>query len=208
MSDIVKSLEEALDSKHKFTQSVDLYINLKNIDMSNPANRIDEEILLPHGKGRKGKIGIFASGETAVNAKKICDMVIQPEDIEELAKNKKEAKKTVENIDFFLAEMPLMATVGKSLGKILGPKGKMPKPLPADTDLNPIVERLQNSIRIRSRDKKTLNCTVGKEDMEPKKIADNIQAVMNRVESKLERGKMNVASSYVKTTMGPPIKIG
>ena len=143
MTDIVKSLEEALASKHGFTQSVDLYINLKNIDMSNPANRIDEEILLPNGKGRKGKVGIFASGETAVKAKEICDLVIQPEDIEDLAKNKKKAKKTVDDIDFFLSEMPLMATVGKSLGKILGPKGKMPKPLPPDVELLPIVERLQ-----------------------------------------------------------------
>ncbi len=208
MDDVRKLVEEALASKHKFTQSVDLYINLKNIDMSIPGNRIDEEILLPNGKGRKGKVGIFASGETAVKAKKFADAVIQPEDIEELTKNKKKTKKLVDDTDFFLAEMPLMATVGKSLGKILGPKGKMPKPFPPDRDLQPIVERLQNSVRIRSRDKKTINCTVGREDMDPKKIAENIEMVLSRVESKLERGKMNISSSYVKTTMGPPIKVG
>ena len=71
MADIVKSLEEALASKHGFTQSVDLYINLKNIDMSNPANRIDEEILLPNGKGRKGKVGIFAL-QNGMNLNCIC----------------------------------------------------------------------------------------------------------------------------------------
>ena len=207
MTEIAKLVEEALVSKHKFSQSVDLYINLKNIDMSNPANRIDEEILLPNGKGKKGKVGIFASGETAVKAKKTADLVIQPEEIGELAKNKKRTKKLVDDTDFFLAEMPLMATVGKSLGKILGPKGKMPRPLQPDVELPPIVERLQNSVRLRSRDKKTLNTIVGKEDMDPKKIAENVEIILSRVESKLERGKMNIASAYIKTTMGPPIKI-
>ncbi|MCK5773875.1 MAG: 50S ribosomal protein L1, partial [Thermoplasmata archaeon] len=38
-------------------------------------------------------------------------------------------------------------------------------------------------------------------------IAANIDAVLTRVKSKLERGAMNIHSAYVKTTMGPPIRL-
>jgi large subunit ribosomal protein L1 len=210
-SEFVKAVEEALDEDHKhkknFKQSVDIVINLKDIDMSKPANRIDEEILLPKGRGKKAKIGVFATGEMAVKAKKIADLVIQPEELEDITKDAKAAKKIADTHDFFLAESPLMPTIGKSLGKILAPRGKMPRPLPPDVDIAPQVERLWNTVRIRSRDKLTFHCLVGNEDITTNDLADNVDAVLNAVEHKLERGKMNIKSVYVKTTMGSPVRV-
>lgn len=209
--EIVEAVKNALDNKHnrerKFKQSVDLVINLKDIDMSKPENRIDEEVQLPYGRGKKAKVGVFASGEMALKAKKIADLVVQPEDLEEITKNAKDVKKIAEEHDYFLAESPLMPTIGKSLGKILAPRGKMPKPLPPDVDIVPQIERLWNTVRIRSRNKLTFHCMVGIEEIGTDKLADNIDAVLKVVEGKLERGKMNIKTAYIKTTMGSPVRV-
>ncbi|KAA0003559.1 MAG: 50S ribosomal protein L1 [Thermoplasmata archaeon] len=209
--EIIEAVKKALDEEHnrkrKFKQSVDLVINLKDVDMSKPANRIDEEIQLPKGRGKKAKVGVFATGEMAVKAKGSADIVIQPEDLEKITKDAKEAKKIAEEHDFFLAESPLMPTIGKSLGRVLAPRGKMPKPLPPDVDIAPQIERLWNTVRIRSRDKLTFHCLVGNEEMSAEDLADNIEAVLKVVEGKLERGKMNIKSAYVKTTMGSPVRV-
>jgi len=52
-----------------FKESVDLAINLHNIDLSQPGNRIDAEVVLPHGRGRPARVAVFAAGETALRAK-------------------------------------------------------------------------------------------------------------------------------------------
>jgi large subunit ribosomal protein L1 len=43
--------------------------------------------------------------------------------------------------------------------------------------------------------------------MSEEQVAENIDAVMKRVESVLEQGPMNVRSVYVKTTMGPAVRV-
>ncbi|MBU0496933.1 MAG: 50S ribosomal protein L1 [Candidatus Thermoplasmatota archaeon] len=202
-----QALEDSKKLERKFKQTVDLVINLKNIDMTAAKNRLDEDIILPHGRGGKVKIAIFASGQLAENAKKHVDLLIKPEEIEELAKDKKGFKKIADNHDFFIAEAPLMPTIGKTLGVILGPRGKMPRPVPPQIDVSGIANNLQKTVKIRSKTSKTFHTTVGKEDMDEKHLAENIDAIIKRIEAKLERGRMNISSIYVKTTMGPSIRI-
>ena len=205
--EIVSAVEKALESKKKFNQSVDIAVNLKNVDMSNPSNRIDEEVVLPNDRGKESTIAVFASGEVAMKAKGAADLVIQPDEIEGLAEDNKKAKKMADEHDFFLAEAPLMPIIGKRLGTILGPRGKMPKPLPPNVEVESLIKRLRKTVRMRSRDKPTIHCPIGRADMNIEKIAENIEAVLKRLETKLERGKMNILSVYVKTTMGQAIKI-
>ncbi|KAA0013916.1 MAG: 50S ribosomal protein L1 [Thermoplasmata archaeon] len=209
--EIVEAVKNALDEKNskkrKFIQSLDLVINLKDVDLSKPENRIDEEIELPKGRGKEARIAVFATGELALKAKGIADTVIQPEQIKELAEDKKKAKELAESHDFFVAEAPLMPTIGRTLGRILAPRGKMPKPIPPDADIESIVNKLKKSIKIRSKDKPTFHCLVGKEDMSPEDLAENIETILDRVESKLERGRMNIKSAYIKTTMGKAVRV-
>ncbi|MCD6481442.1 MAG: 50S ribosomal protein L1 [Thermoplasmata archaeon] len=204
---VKKALDEENNKKRKFVQSVELVINLKDVDLQKPQNRIDEEIELPKGRGRPAKIGVFASGELAFKAKDVADVVITPEEIKELAEDKKKAKQVAESCDFFLAEAPLMPTIGRSLGRVFAPRGKMPKPIPPDADIAPIVEKLRKSVRVRSKDRPTFHCLVGREDMPPEDIAENVENVLHRVESKLERGRMNIRSAYIKTTMGSAVRV-
>jgi large subunit ribosomal protein L1 len=133
--------------------------------------------------------------------------VITPDELGTIADNKKDAKKIANKTDYFIAEAPLMAVVGKRLGTVLGPRGKMPKPIPPGADPTGMVENLRKSVSIRTKDRMTFHVPVGAADMDPEKIAENIEAIMKRVETRLEKGKMNIASSYVKTTMGPSERI-
>jgi large subunit ribosomal protein L1 len=204
---VQKAIEESKKLERKFKQSVDVVINLKNIDMNDAKNRIEDEVMLPHGRGVDAKLALFASGDLALKSKTHVDLLIKPEEIEELAKDKKKFKKIADEYDFFISEAPLMPTIGKTLGIILGPRGKMPKPVPPTIDIANMAKSMRKTVKIRSKTTKTIHATVGREEMDAQHIADNIDAILKRLEGKLERGKLNIGSVYVKTSMGPPMRI-
>ena len=204
---VQKAIEESKKLNRKFKQSVDVVINLKNIDMNDAKNRIEDEVMLPHGRGVEAKLALFASGDLALKSKTHVDLLIKPEEIEELAKDKKKFKKIADEYDFFIAEAPLMPTIGKTLGIILGPRGKMPKPVPPTIDIANMAKSMRKTVKIRSKTTKTIHATVGCEEMNAQQMADNIDAILKRLEGKLERGKLNIGSVYVKTSMGPPMRI-
>ena len=206
--DVLKAIKEAKEKQKKrgFTQSIDLAINL-GIDASKPENRLNEEVILPAGRGREIKVAVVAEGELALQAKKVADRVITREELSELAKDKKEAKKLAKEYEFFIAQADMMPLVGKTLGTVLGPRGKMPKPVPANADIAPLVERLRRTVRIRTKDKPVLHVGVGTEDMDEAKVAQNVEAVMRLLERKLEKGYDDIKSVYLKTTMGPSVKV-
>jgi large subunit ribosomal protein L1 len=206
---IVESIKQAIESakERKFVESVEAAINLKDVDLSNPKNRINEEIILPKGRGKKVKIAVFGSGELAVKARESADLVILSEEIDTFVDDKKKAKQMVINHDFFIAEAPLMPVIGKRLGIYLGTRGKMPKPIPPQADPVPVINNLRNTVRMRSKERKTFHVSIGIKDMKPEDIAENFEVVLKRLEERLERGKMNIDSIYVKTTMGPSIRI-
>ena len=204
--DIVKKLQ-AESKQRNFIESVELAVNLKDIDLSNPKNRIQDEIALPNGRGKTIRVGVFASSEMAVKAKGVADVIVQPQEIEDLAGNKNKARKFARNADFFLAEAPLMPTIGKRLGVVLAPRGKMPRPMPPGSDPRAQIEKLKTSVLVRTRDKKTFHLPIGTKDMAPEKLAENLDVVLKRLMSKLERGRQNIQSAYIKTTMGPSFKV-
>jgi large subunit ribosomal protein L1 len=113
----------------------------------------------------------------------------------------------VDEYDFFLAEAPLMPAIGKQLGVVLGPRGKMPRPVPPKIDPEGIITNLRNTVRIRSRDKKTFHALVGTKNMTPEDLAENVDKVVKTILEKLERGKLNIASIFIKTTMGPAVRL-
>ena len=126
------AVKEVLEKspKRNFRETVDLSINLKDVDLSIPKNRIQEDVILPHGRGRQIEVAVIGSGELALKAKSLADKVITPEELGTMADDRKSAKKVANEMDFFIAEAPLMPTVGKRLGIVLAPRGKMPKPMP------------------------------------------------------------------------------
>ena len=204
-----KSLEEAINKspKRNFGESVDLAVNLKDVDLSNPKNRINEEILLPNGRGRKVKVGLISGNEMAAKAKGNADKFISAEELDKMTEHKRDTKKMVNDIDFFIAEVALMPRVGKILGGIMGPRGKMPRPVPASVDPTPIINNLRRTVKARSKEKPVVHVAIGTKDMEVEKIAENGLEVLERIEAKLEKGEENIRTVYVKTTMGPAVKV-
>lgn len=205
----VTAVKKALEHspKRNFVQTVDLSINLKDVDMSIPKNRIQEDIILPHGRGKPVKVCVFGSGEMVVKARDVADRVVSVEELGTIADDKKQAKKMANDFDYFIAEAPLMPTIGKRLGIVLGPRGKMPKPIPPGADPKSMIDNLRKSVSVRSRDRLTFHTSVGTTDMTPEDIADNIELIFKRLGMKLEKGTMNIRSAFVKTTMGPSEKV-
>ncbi|MBE6514209.1 MAG: 50S ribosomal protein L1 [Candidatus Methanomethylophilaceae archaeon] len=205
----VTAVQKALDGakKRNFTETVELAINLKDVDLTLPKNRITEDIILPAGRGKQVRVCVIGGGELALKAKDVADRVITPEELGTIADDKKQAKKIANSTDYFIAEAPLMAVVGKRLGTVLGPRGKMPKPIAPGADPAPVIENLRKSVTIRTKDRKTFHAPVGTVDMDAEQIAENVDLILKRVEGHLEKGKHNIASVYVKTTMGPSEKV-
>jgi len=205
----VTAVQKALESakKRNFVETVELAINLRDVDLSIPKNRIQEDIVLPAGRGKILKICVIGGGELALKAKDVADLVISPDELGALADDKKQAKKVANSIDYFIAEAPLMAVVGKRLGTVLGPRGKMPKPIAPGADPTVMIDQLRRTATIRTKDRKTFHVPVGTVDMKAQDIADNIDVILGRVEGRLEKGRHNIASAYVKTSMGPSEKV-
>jgi large subunit ribosomal protein L1 len=133
--------------------------------------------------------------------------VLTDEDISRLKENKREAKKIAGSYDFFLAETTLMSRIGKDLGAVLGPRGKMPKPIPPSADPKSIIESMRKSTKVRTRNSPVINLPVGREDMDTDRICENISAVMKRIESKLEKGRDNIGAVYLSLTMSNSVKV-
>jgi large subunit ribosomal protein L1 len=203
--DIQQAVSRALEDapERNFRETVDIAINLRDLNLDDPANRVDESIVLPSGTGQETTIVVFADGETAVRARDVADQVLDADDLEDLGDDDDEAKDLADDTDFFVAEASMMQDIGRYLGTVLGPRGKMPTPLQPDDDVVETVQRMKNTVQLRSGDRRTFHTRVGAEDMDAGDIADNIDVILRRLHGDLEKGPLNVDSIYVKTTMGP-----
>lgn len=203
----IKEVKEK-SKKRNFVQSIELIISLRDIDPKKPEGKIQELIELPNSTGKENRVCVIASGEMALKAKKAnADLVIKKTELQALAGDKKKQKELAKAYDFFIAEAPLMPLVGKILGATLGPKGKMPTPVPPTANIVDHIKKHRKMVFIRVREQPVLQCRVGTENMEDNKIAENSQAVIRRVEGKLRRGIKNIRSIHLKTSMGSPIKM-
>ncbi|RLI13889.1 50S ribosomal protein L1 [Candidatus Bathyarchaeota archaeon] len=206
---IIEALREmrARTKPRGFKQSVELLVNLRDIDLRKPENRIRELVELPNGLGKEAKVCVIASGDAALRARKAGLDVLDKAELESMAGDKKRAKKLAKQYDFFVAEAPLMPLIGRVLGPVLGPRGKMPTPVPSTADFTAIVEKLKKTVRVVAWKSPNVYCRVGTEDMDDKALAENINAVIKVLEDKLPRGLKNIKSVYVKMTMGPAVEV-
>ncbi len=203
------AIQQAIDGapERGFVESVEISFTIKDVDLKVPTNRIQEEVRLPSGRGKPIRIAIFAGGEVATKAKAAGIDIIDPETIEDLGGNRQKARKLAKRYDFFLSEIPHMGTVGRFLGGVLGPRGKMPRPVPPTLDPAALAGGLKDTAIVRSRDKVTFHTAVGSREQGIEDLTSNAVAIWDRVTGKLERGAGNIRSCYIKTSMGPSIKV-
>jgi len=189
---IQKSMKtKSKSTQRKFKQSVELSMNFKEIDLESTEYKLNLNIYLPKGRGKDVKIGVFADGDMNVRAKKVSDCVLSKAEIEEYSRNKRKMRKVSTDCYAFIAQPDLMPLIGRTWGVVLGPRGKMPQPVPDTADLNTVVNRMKNTVRIRSKKNPTIQVPVGVEDMSPDDLADNISAVLDAVERIIQKKRFN-----------------
>ena len=204
-SDFEKFITEN-KGKRKFRQTVELAINFKNINFSDQNNRLNISVLLPNGRGKYNKLAVFTNDKNMIEeARKNGVEVISAEEIQAIA-NDKQRLNALLNYNL-LAQPSLMPTIARALGQFLGPRGKMPKPLMPGTNMAKVANEMNKQITIKSSGKflPTVHCAVGTEDMEPKKIFENIKEVINNIVAKVSQSK--IKSVYVKLTMSKPMRL-
>lgn len=201
---LLKALEDLRKEakKRKFDQTVDLIINLKNIDLRvNPINLFVE---IPN-RFKESKICAFLEGTSSD-----VDRVIGKNEIQSF-KEKKDIKNLAKEYDFFIASMKLMPIVATTFGKVLGPLGKMPNPktggvLMAENQENvkAVAAKLKKMISLKAKEL-SMKIAVGKESMSDEHIIDNINAIENAL---IAAGKRdNFRSILVKFTMTRALKV-
>lgn len=207
----IKKMRES-SPKRNFVQGVDLVVNLQDLDFKKPEHQIDFYIALPHGTGKKKKIAAFVDVDMYDEAKAVCDTVIPLVQFEEYAKDKKKIKKLAKNNDYFIAQSTLMAKVAATFGRILGPRNKMPNPkagcvVASKSNIKPLYERLQKTIRILARNKPLIQVQIGREDMTDEQLSENLYFVYDQIIHHLPKEKNNIKNVFVKTTMGRAVKV-
>src|SRR3989454_9442887 len=172
--------------KRKFNPSVELAGKVRKTDLKRPEQRINESPQPPTAASKTVKVAVIGGGDLAVRARNAgADIGIGREDLDKIARDKKQARKIAQNYDFFVAEAPLMPQVGKSLGQMLGPRGKMPTPIPQTAPIDDDFNRHRRNVRLKMKDQPVIQTKVGTEDMTDDVLVQNIQTVISRLEAKL-----------------------
>jgi len=205
------------DKVRKFDESIDLIINLKDLNLNDPKQRIDKEILLPNNNitSDKPNVCVIASDEILLEARNLGLETIDNDGLVQLNNEEKKVKKKfVKKYNFFIVEDKMMPSVARYLARFLGPLGKMPKPFPSGygiisspDDLKIAIERYLKIIRIQLKKQLLIQVKIGKKSMEEDRVFENLKAVVDYIADQMPHRYNNIKSMFLKTTMGHPIKI-
>lgn len=189
------------EKKRKFVQSVDLVLNLQKFDARKTA--VNTFIKVPNHAEKR--ICAFLTKRS-----KLVDTITK-EDFDKY-KDNKTLKNLAAKYDAFIAVAPMMAPVATKFGRALGPTGKMPSPqagiMPTDDEesVAKMLDKMKKVVRVRIKEN-SLKLNVGKEDMDDKKLVENIEAVISAVIELLPNKKDNIKSIMLKLTMTKPVEI-
>jgi large subunit ribosomal protein L1 len=205
---LLNSIRKAIENgeKRNFKQSVELIVTLKDVDLKSQSMKIREAVFLPKGRGREAKICVIGDGDFLEAAKEAnAYLIIPSSDLKNLTK--KQTKKIASTCDWILVKSELMGVVGRVLGPALGPRGKVPIPVPSGANIKALVSRYKNTVLVRIKDQPQIMTVIGTEDLPPEDLVENALAVLSLIENKLPAGSANIKQIYVKTTMGIPIEV-
>ena len=206
---LLETIKEAKKSEkeRKFKQSLEMIMVFRDIDVKKGFT-LNEVIQLPNEMTTPAKICVIASGDMGAKAKSAnADEILDNDGVTNLAQDKRKSRKLLNKYDFFLADTKLMPVVGKSLGQLMGPRGKMPTPVPFNADIQSFLNRFKKSIRVRLKSTLALSCKFGDEDMSEDALAANANAIISAIEKKLPNGDKNLKKIMIKTTMGKTVKL-
>src|SRR4029078_10849743 len=170
------SIEEAVKlvkngAKAKFDETIEVAMNL-GVDLRHADQMVRGVCALPHGSGRKLRVGVFAKGAKAEEAKKAGADLVGAEDLVE------QVQKGVIDFDRAIATPDMMPLVGR-LGKVLGPRGLMPTPkiAPSAADVGPAVRAAKGgAVEFRVEKAGLIHAGVGKASFTEEALVEHISA--------------------------------
>jgi large subunit ribosomal protein L1 len=191
-------------AKAKFDETIEIAMNL-GVDPRHADQMVRGVCALPHGSGRKLRVGVFAKGAKAEEAKKAGADVVGAEDLVE------QVQKGVIDFDRAIATPDMMPLVGR-LGKVLGPRGLMPNPKvgTVTADVGPAVRAAKGgAVEFRVEKAGLIHAGVGKASFTEEALVENIRAFADAVTKAKPSGAKGtfLKKVAVASTMGPRVKI-
>jgi large subunit ribosomal protein L1 len=195
----VKGFETA-----KFDESVEAHFRL-GLNVRHAEQQLRGTLMLPHGTGRDVRVAVFADGEKAREAQEAGADVVGTADL---------AAKIEEGFDDFdvtVATPDQMGVVGK-LGRILGPRGKMPNPKTGTVTFDvakAVRESKAGKLEYRTDRGANVHVVIGKTSFEERQLVENYAALVEEI----VRAKPAAAKGrYIRTvtltsTMGPGVHV-
>ncbi len=214
----IKRVEGKTEKVRKFDETIDLIINIRDVDIKNPNNRIDQELLLPHpitGNKPKDSVVFIVKDEMELKLRQLGYNIINPKQLDELQRQSMKDKKSIaKKYAYFVTRADLMRDVAKVLARFLGQQNKMPKPAPKgfgvirpDENIDAYLPQLDRIIKLDMKKQLLLQLKVAKKSQNVTEIFENIDSVLSFVEHALPNGNNNIKSIFIKTTMGKPVKV-
>jgi large subunit ribosomal protein L1 len=202
LKEAVKLVKDA--AKAKFDETIEVALNL-GVDPRHADQMVRGVCALPNGSGRKLRVGVFAKGAKAEEAKKAGADVVGAEDLVE------QVQKGVIEFDRCIATPDMMPLVGR-LGKVLGPRGLMPNPKVGTVTMDvaaAVAASKGGSVEFRVEKAGIVQAGVGKASFTETALVENIRALMDAVMKAKPSGAKGtfVKRIAVTSTMGPGVKV-
>jgi large subunit ribosomal protein L1 len=188
----------------KFNESVEVHIRT-GLNVRHADEQLRGTVALPNGLGKNVKVAVFAQGDKVREAEEAGADVVGAEDLA------KQIQEGFDDFDVAIATPDLMPVVGR-LGRILGPRGKMPNPRVGTVTMDigrAVQEAKAGKIEYRTDRTAIVHVVIGKRDFEDRKLLENYAVVMDEI----MRAKPAAAKGrYIRTvtfasTMGPGVKV-
>jgi len=188
----------------KFDETVEAHFNL-GLNVRHAEQQLRGTLMLPHGTGRESKVAVFAEGEKAREAEQAGADVVGTADLA------KQIEEGYDDFDVAIATPDQMSVVGK-LGRILGPRGKMPNPKTGTVTMDvakAVQEAKAGKLEYRTDRGANVHVAIGKKSFDEKQLVENYAALIEEI----LRAKPSAAKGrYIKTvtltsTIGPGIHV-
>jgi len=188
----------------KFDESVEVHLNL-GLNVRHAEQQLRGTLMLPHGTGRESRVAVFAEGEKAREAQEAGADVVGTADLA------KQIEEGFDDFDVAVATPDQMGVVGK-LGRILGPRGKMPNPKTGTVTMDvakAVQEAKAGKLEYRTDRGANIHVTIGKKSFDERQLLENYSTLLEEI----IRAKPAAAKGrYIKTatltsTMGPGIHV-
>jgi len=188
----------------KFDETIEVHFNL-GLNVRHAEQQLRGTLMLPHGTGRESRVAVFAEGDKAREAQDAGADIVGSAD---LAKRIEEG---FTDFDVAIATPDQMSVVGK-LGRILGPRGKMPNPKTGTVTMDvakAVQEAKAGKLEYRTDRGANVHIPIGKRSFEERALVENYAALIDEI----VRAKPSAAKGrYIKkvtlsSTMGPGIHV-